>query len=262
MGSDGHNEGWLLGTIRIVGIILTIFFCLFTFTAAKAGQDRPVFVLTVSRQPPFFSPDRETGVKGRVAVILTQALAKAGYRLNVQFVPNKRAEAMVANGSADGTVTTVAIGWRANVYRFSGPVIDVETAFFTNKSYQGPHFGSFSDAARTEVVVVLGDALSEELSGRGILANTVSNLKSAVLMMKNARIQSMLAIREQAEPVFSAHWSLEKVRVDVIDRRPLFLAVRSDFPAVDDFLKKFNAALPGQQDSEDKTGPNSGVIGN
>lgn len=173
----------------------------------------------------------------------------AGWEVVLLFVPFKRTDAVVASGQAHAIVGQNLVGWRADRYRYSQPLFYVEPAYFTLKGRPAPPLVTFGDAARTDVVVVLGDALRDELSGRGIPSMEVPDLQGAVQMLRRGRMTAILSLRRPVEAALANAGMTTEVEIHVIEHRPIHLALDRRLPWGEEFLVGFDDALLEMRDS-------------
>lgn len=233
---------------------LLVLFCLPSMVAAVRAEERPpVLILASHHFPPYsivtVGQDDSAGRAGIFPDIVREAAAKAGWTLKILYVPFKRTDASVAAGRAHALVSHKLVGWRESQYRYSRPLYAVQPAYFTLRDRDTPALRNFGDAAKTDVVVVLGDALIDELSGRGIPATEVPDLQNAVRMLSRGRMTALLSLRRPVENALEHAGMLEHVNMQVIQERPIHLALDRRLPWGMAFLQAFDNALSEMQEN-------------
>lgn len=220
---------------------------------AKAQTQPDTLILASHHFPPYsIAPERREGAMAREGIfpeIVREAATRAGWSVDIRFVPFKRTDASVTSNRAHALISHKLVGWRASQYRYTRSLLDVEPAFFTLKGQPVPSLKRFADAAKVSVAVVLGDALIDELSGRGIPAMEVPDLENAVRMLRRGRMTALLSLRRPVELALAEAQLLSHVNIQVIQKRPIHLAIKRDLEWSEGFILKFDQALVRMRDA-------------
>lgn len=121
-----HRSRRISGRSILIGLFL-----LMELTGKMGWAEDKKIVLATCNWEPFFG---ETLVNGGYVIEITkEAFLRAGYELEVKFVPWKRALETAKAGKADGVIGTNYSDERARTYRLTDVVYQEENGFFRKK---------------------------------------------------------------------------------------------------------------------------------
>ncbi|MED5619864.1 substrate-binding periplasmic protein [Ideonella sp. BN130291] len=225
--------------------------CLLALTCLVPGAWARKLVLAATEYPPYYSETLPDG--GPVTELTVMALRRAGYEVEVRFLPWARALRLGQQGEVDGLVGVWRSPDREAAFRFSHPVVS-NRIVLCRKGHHGPaRFTGFAALRPYTVGVVRGYADPPGLAAAQVRTEAVNddlqNLRKLMvghidLVLIDSRVAQHLADRH----LLGLASELDCLR-PAVQEHPQYLAVSRRVADAASIVAAFNERLRGLRDS-------------
>jgi len=213
-------------------------------TLASASA-QPLKLLTLE-YPPFFSTNLEGG--GFMPQLVRETFHRAGYDVDIQFMPWRRALALVATGQADGLVGAYYTKERAKFMAYTDLIARNEEVFVRAKDNPFLYTGQ-QDLRKYSIGALDGSAPYERLKGDNFETTASTSFEHVFLKLGAKRIEVMLIGRAVMNHMLATNPKLASLQEQLEVLEPPYytgeffttiIKARSD---ADEIVLAFNTAL-------------------
>lgn len=230
---------WLRLAALLVSVLMLI---MAPFALAESAN---LVVLATPEFPPHFSQS-STG-QGYYTEIVREALARAGYSLEVRFVPFERAMQTAQHGDISGILGGLKTTQRQQMFYFSEPVVEVEIALFgrANEDYA---YQSLADLKGYRVGVMRGASISPEFDqAEHFDKHQVTSQLQNLSKLMSGRIDLFACEKQHIFHQIDAHhpeWRGKvKALEPLLDVRPVHIMLTKDKSHHQTIIEQFNQQL-------------------
>jgi len=219
--------------------------CAALCTLCTPAVSETLRLLTVE-YPPYFGESLENG--GFVTDVVQETLIRAGYEVEIQFLPWRRALAIVRAGEADGIVGAYFTEKRSEYLNYTDLVALNEEVFIRVQGDKFP-YQSLTDLKDHVVGVLDGSAQHEDLVAQGFQTNTSTSFKQIFMKLGAERIDAMLIGRAVMNHMLVNNQELAPLRNAFETLEPaysvgeFYTTISKKNPNADQIVAAFNAAL-------------------
>ncbi len=226
--------------------ILPRYFLIITLFFLPSMSQADALKLTTVDWQPFYGHDLPE--QGFFAAIIREAFKRAGYDIEINFQPWKRALETTQKGNYDGLLGAYYSEARSNFLNFTDVVYENEDIFLS-KNKALVNYQNLSDLKDYRIGVMRGAAYSEELRKQGYKVVETNNEQQSLRMLCRDRLDLVLMSKMHYdflfanEPdIFSGSESLL-----ILDKPfktyPLYVPITKKRPDSDEIVNRFNSAL-------------------
>lgn len=235
------------GARRLWGAALLALACAALSQPASARK----LVLAATEYPPYYSDSLPEG--GPVAQLTVAALRKAGYEVELRFLPWARALRLGEQGEVDGLIGVWHSPERENFFLYSLPVID-NRIVLCGLPGKGPSRFTGFDALKPYVVgIVRGYANPPELAEANLHTESVDNDLQNLRKLLAGHVD--LVLIDQGVEHYLQHKDLPQEGRDIdcigpaVQEQPQYLVVSRHAADAGSVVEAFNAQLNKMIDS-------------
>ncbi|MFO7752439.1 MAG: transporter substrate-binding domain-containing protein [Desulfobacteraceae bacterium] len=201
-------------------------------------------VLAADPWPPYYGPGLLNG--GFVSEVVEQSFYRAGYRLEVRFVPWKRAMESSRRGESDGLLGAFYKKSREKYFVYSDPVFETRMVFFAKKDRQIRCSG-LEDLSGYRIGVIRGYRYSEEFdSADYLLKEEVTGMEQNIRKTLMGRIDVFIGSRDVVLELLRTGFPEHKNELETIgDHRinQLYVPISKAVENHEQLVLKLNAGL-------------------
>lgn len=185
--------------------------------------------------------------KGQFSAVSAAIFERAGYQIDLTFLPYKKARTEARKGSYDGIIGDYYTKDRARNFHFTNAVYRIEKIFVQNKD-RGISFLRMDELKRFKVASVADTAYTEDLRGFGINTLEVDSDLAALKLLADEQIDLALIGKPQLKHQLKQP-QLVDIRQDleVLDRGfkfyDLFCSVTKQRNDGKTIVERFNKAM-------------------
>ncbi|MBW8192524.1 transporter substrate-binding domain-containing protein [Neiella marina] len=230
-----------LGNLTVIG---SIFWMLLLAPWLVCAEGMPV-VLATPEFPPHFS--EQSAGQGYYSEIVREALARAGYSLDVKFAPFERAIQMAEHNDINGILGALLTAERQNKFYYSDPVVDVELSLF-GRADEPVSFDSLHDLRGYKIGVMRGASISEAFDHADYLdKQEVTSQLQNLSKLISKRIDLFACEKQHVAHLIEQHhpeWQDQVTAlVPALDVRSVHIMLSKDNPAHQTIIEHFNLQL-------------------
>ena len=168
--------------------ILVVLAATLIWATTALAQDKTL-ELAATEWPPFYGKDLENG--GFVTEIIDAAFARAGYAINIKFLPWKRALEETKSGKFDGLFTVWYRDERKEFFVFSRPLPANEVGFYRQAGSEISYTG-YDDLKPYTIGVVRGYANPPGFDEAGLKIHEVKDDETNLRLLAKGRVDLVL----------------------------------------------------------------------
>lgn len=225
----------------------TLFFvvCLFLLFPSLALAGEKVFLANEINWPPYYGQDLPKG--GYITEIIRQAFKRAGYDIEIKWLPWKRALFMAETGEVDGLGGAYYTEERAKIFLYSEVIDTTRMVFFKRKDTEIT-YKSLSDLKGKRIGIGQGYGLPDRILEAEYL-NLVEimdmehNLKMLISGRVDLIIGSEAVILDLIFKKFPEAGDEIEVFGDPLEEETISLALSKNIPDAHKILEAFNKGL-------------------
>lgn len=209
--------------VKNVVSLLLIFIASSVCGAAEISDQTAPLLLVTAPYPPFVNPPGDAQGEGIDIDIAREAMRRAGYQIEIKYVPWKRALLMLERGEADLTTTISRSGDRDNYLAWSeGYRVATAYTFYARKGV-GQRLKSMDDLDAHSLCITLGHFYPDVISKRP-KTNYVSgpSMSNTVAMLAKGRADYMVVNS------IAGAWEIQRLKLaDQLELQPLSYTSKS-----------------------------------
>ncbi len=163
---------------------------LITFVSLASHSENKKINLVSYENPPYYSKNLKK--KGFLTHIISESFQKAGYTVNVDFKPFKRAYQEARSGIYDGIFTLWYRKEREQWFHYSPPININEIGFFKHRDLD-IKYETIDDLRKYKIGVVRGYSYAKSITKAGLDLEEVTTPEQNLLKLIKRRIHLVLA---------------------------------------------------------------------
>ena len=226
---------------RLMACIMSLFF----FFTARPAVSETISLATLNWQP-FYGEDLPEN--GFFSALCREAFKRAGYEMELHFMPWKRALEMTKKGKYDGLLGAYYNDKRAESFYFTDPVSNNEESFIQKKG-KGIAYTTLDDLKPYKIGGLRGSAPMAELLEQGFKAEETNDEIMSIKKLNADRLDLVIIGKQQFYYALSHDETLASLKeaFEVIEppfkSYGLFCPITKKKAEGNEIVKKFNQAL-------------------
>ena len=229
--------------MRIRFLFLIVAVCCFAGAGPGQAQDmRPIPIVTED-YPPYEMNEPVDGRRGFDFEVLEAAFGRKGYKVNVRFLPWRRALNYARRGDVAGLLTCAHREDREEFLIFSNPISQFTSGFYIRADHQGPEPLQLAHVLGQKTGSVGGYESLAELQDLGADPMAAPDTASAVRMLHAGRFDYLYVGRETTDFVIQRLELAQSFRFYPIKQAPFHMCFSRKYRGVKKLVAIFNQAL-------------------
>ena len=234
----------LFSSALIKSIQFIVFYVL-TFSIASNSNAEKLKLTTVDWQP-FFGHDLPE--KGFFSAIAREAFKRAGYEIDIEFQPWKRALESTKKGKYDGLLGAYYNEERTKFLNYSDVVFENKDVFIstdqTLKTYQ-----NLEDLKKYRIGTLRGTAYSDELKEQGFIITETDHDTQSIRMLLKDRLDLILMSQTHFQYLLEHNESFQEKKDEMmLLNKPfrtysLYCPLSKQLENSEEIINRFNSAL-------------------
>ncbi len=225
--------------ITMITILLVVI-----FTCSGVCAENRTLVIAGTEWEPYYGETLPEN--GFFTVIIRTAFQRAGYTLNLKFVPWKRAIEKGKKGKYDSVMGAYYTEERSQHFTYSDAVYESLEVFFCKKE-RSISYKSFKDLAKYKIGALRGWSTTKTLKNENLNVKEVSNDSQNLKKLMNGRIDLFCATKVSMLNLIQSDYPQWKGKVKIIQpplfRGKIYMIISKKNPTHKKIAKDLNLGL-------------------
>jgi len=178
---------FLNGVLSLLFIVAIFMFVIIGMTGQTMAQEKVIVLATMNWEPVYAKSLPDGGV---FTVLTREVFKRAGYRLDVKFVPWKRAIEMAKIGKYDGVMGAILSSEREKYFIGTNKIMYYESFLYT-RIEENITYTALTDLKVYQIGTIRGTAPEEKLKSVGLNVNPVGTYEQNFKKLMKKRIDLM-----------------------------------------------------------------------
>ncbi len=219
-----------------------IFLSSFFFIIKTADTQEVVLKIAVPQHQFLFAGDLKSTQDGEVVQIIKRMYQNQPISIEFDFLPWTRAISALQNNSVDATFSTQIAGWHDQQFLKSKSFLNRNVVAITR--YDSTRtINSYGDLANYDVATLRGDNLDNELSGRGILFQSIPGSSCVQSMLLHHRLDAVIGFSDSLQQRCKEKLADGSLQLHIIDQHPIFLITNRKNKRAKAIIEQFNSLI-------------------
>lgn len=194
--------------------LLFLFFIIFSTPSYACESQDKLLCIAAFEYKPFVDPERED--QGYISQIAIEAFALQGYKVQLNYMPLKRALYEAQFGNVDGILGAYYAKERAKYLIYSDPIADININFLTLADSEHEE-ALVKNLLLSKVSVLRGTSLYQDMLDEGFLVEESADNLASLNKLLHKRVGLVIGTTEWLFHDLTSHFSAEQVaRVKVL----------------------------------------------
>lgn len=222
-------------------IILTVCLLLTTLWA----NEKKIILANETSWAPYYGKELKDG--GYTTKIISEALKRVGYTLEIMWHPWNRALQLASRGVYDGLGACYFNEERAKHFIYSNRIGETETSFFKLKK-QNISYSKLEDLKDYKIGIARGYGYPQKfLDAKYLNTHTVKDVKTNIIKLAKKRIDLTIGNKKVIQNIINNTYPQYKNILEplepAVDTMPLFVAFSKNKVGYEQKVKDFNRGL-------------------
>jgi len=230
--------------------LMHIAFACFLLFAGQACQtvlaeqsDGRRLTLLAADYPPYEIANPKEGLHGFDYEVVSEALTRQGWQVNIVFLPWKRAVSELKSGNGAGLISCAYRPQREEFALYSDQISSNTLGVFYREGFPARQVATTKDLVGANVGAVEGYATLAGLRDAGATPAPVPDDEAGIRMLEVGRIDYFYNGRQATDYLIKQLGLAGSFEFSKISDTPLYLCLSRSFPAAERLLADFNRGL-------------------
>jgi polar amino acid transport system substrate-binding protein len=194
--------------------LLILLLIIFSAPSSACDSQEKLLCIAAFEYKPFVDPERDD--QGYISQIAIEAFALQGYKVQLNYMPLKRALYEAQVGNVDGILGAYYAEERAKYLIYSDPIADININFLTLVE-SGYEEGLVKNLLLSKVSVLRGTSLYQDMLDEGFLVEESADNVASLKKLLHNRVGLVIGTTQWLFHDLTSHFSAEQVaRVKVL----------------------------------------------